>query len=885
MTPDIFTLTALESRLRELVELVASPRTDLSEWQLTLATNNVWTDAAPTRHRSFRIPVGLWSKVQHAFDVESQQPAYRAFDPLAVLGKISLSDVDNAEIAQAAQAYFNEWLGLCLALAAAALAEGDHKSLGRQLQSLQWKSFLDPGDWAPGNSLSTRPEPSQTDGSSEMYARMEPFLDLSTINALASLPVEMDWDVRVCLLLGLWAGARKSPRLPEEWALAEAWAAGTPRRMSSHDEMSWGRVWAMSPGSPLYGSENREATKDFTAWAYRRANSWGIFTSPDPEIHERLSQDASYGQETVGEAFPEWAKDAVGSGRVRKPVPRVIVQNAETTLATLRAELDGMEGLDAIKGEIAQIIALAKHQKKMSEQGLPVAPLELNMVFTGNPGTGKTTVARIYGQILKAVGLLPAGQFVEVTRADLVDVYAGGSALKVKGQLAKAEGGVLFIDEAYSLANDKGHGHGQESIDELVAGIEARRGNIALVVAGYQAPMGKFLGANPGLKSRFRDPVLFSDLPNSSLLSALLGMATAEGYELDEAAVSASLVRIKNLPRGQGFGNVRDVRKLFAVLKERLALRHDANPGGSLNVITKDDVPSVGAGVLDEARFESSMESLNSLVSVEPVKQFIGRLADQINFSRKLHDLGRPAPAVHVGHMAFVGNPGTGKTTVARLLGEVFASLGYLRSGHVVYANRSTLIGEYLGQTAPRVRNAVQEALDGVLFIDEAYALTAGHHNEYGVEAIATLLDEMEKYRERVVVVMAGYGDEMEAMLGSNPGLKSRVPNIIEFPNFSRADLAEIVREMVGSQGLRISEEAVTLMTDRLWARRTVKDFANARSVRNLVDRSVAKLASRAMRKDMTQLTSARLVTIEVGDVPMPDGPAPVAIGFAPNPV
>jgi SpoVK/Ycf46/Vps4 family AAA+-type ATPase len=369
------------------------------------------------------------------------------------------------------------------------------------------------------------------------------------------------------------------------------------------------------------------------------------------------------------------------------------------------------------------------HQLRFRE----IARERSRYAFFADPGTGKTTVARIYGQILKALGVLEGGEFVEVTRVDLVEGYLGQSAEKTAKVINRAMGGVLFIDEAYSLTPSRKDPFSEEVIAEIVASMERYRGKIVVIVAGYGQEMYKFMDSNPGLRSRFRDPINFPDLDGDALLGALVAMGTSEGYSFDEDAKSALKKHIDNLPREKGFGNVRDMRKLYSRLRESIAARQSQNSSEvDYNTIRASDVPSIVPGTFNGEQYEVELTKLNSLIGLAPVKTALGQLAAQAHVATAVHAQGMQAGNFNIGHMAFLGRPGTGKTTVADQVGRMFAAMGLLKSGHVVLASRSTLIAPYVGQTAPKVREAIQSALGGVLFIDEAYALTPSHENDFG---------------------------------------------------------------------------------------------------------------------------------------------------------
>jgi AAA+ superfamily predicted ATPase len=209
-------------------------------------------------------------------------------------------------------------------------------------------------------------------------------------------------------------------------------------------------------------------------------------------------------------------------------------------------------------------------------------------------------------------------------------------------------------------------------------------------------------------------------------------------------------------------------------------------------------------------------------------------------------------------HLVFTGNPGTGKTTVARIVGEIYKSIGLLKSGHLVEAKRDDLVGEYIGHTAPKTKAVIEKAIDGVLFIDEAYSLAPPNiPNDFGKEVIATLITEMEENRGRLVVIVAGYKDEMEHMIGINPGLKSRFKTFIDFQDYSPGDLFKILTHMAAEAGIRFSVDAMTgasLLMESLETGK--KGFGNGRTVRHIFDkclkRQAARLASKGDKFDLT---------------------------------
>lgn len=239
---------------------------------------------------------------------------------------------------------------------------------------------------------------------------------------------------------------------------------------------------------------------------------------------------------------------------------------SEPTLEELLAELDGLCGLEQVKQDVKSLINLVKVRRLREEAGLPVPPMSLHLVFLGNPGTGKTTVARLLARLYHAIGVLPKGQLVEVDRSGLVAGFVGQTALKTQEVIQKAIGGVLFIDEAYALVNqDNGNDFGREVIEVLLKNMEDHRKDLVVIVAGYSQLMEKFIHSNPGLESRFNKYFYFEDYDGAQLFTILQSMCVKNGYVLTPEGKALARRELMALyeDRDENFGNARDVRNLF----------------------------------------------------------------------------------------------------------------------------------------------------------------------------------------------------------------------------------------------------------------------------------------------------------------------------------
>lgn len=257
------------------------------------------------------------------------------------------------------------------------------------------------------------------------------------------------------------------------------------------------------------------------------------------------------------------------------------------------------------------------------------------------------------------------------------------------------------------------------------------------------------------------------------------------------------------------------------------------------------------------------LAELHSLVGLNRVKEDVESLRNLIRIQALRAQQGLPNSQVSY-HCVFTGNPGTGKTTVARIIAGIYKELGILKKGHLVETDRAGLVGEYVGQTAPKTNAKVDEALDGVLFIDEAYSLVGGE-NDYGAEAIATLLKRMEDNRDRLVVILAGYTDEIREFIESNPGLQSRFNRYIHFNDYSAEELMDIFKHNLKKSRYKIKRDAYELLQEKVSAAVSVKDknFGNARYIRNLFERVIQQQANRLAKQISIVSEDLSLITKE----------------------
>ncbi|MGW3020497.1 right-handed parallel beta-helix repeat-containing protein [Streptomyces longwoodensis] len=555
--------------------------------------------------------------------------------------------------------------------------------------------------------------------------------------------------------------------------------------------------------------------------------------------------------------------DPAGSGAADVPPP----DRADGPLGALNALI----GLENVKQQVGTLVNLTQLAQRREKLGMPAPPMSRHLVFAGPPGTGKTTVARLYGSILAELGSLRSGHLVEVSRADLVAQVVGGTAIKTTETFQRALGGVLFIDEAYTLTSDSNNGgadFGREAVDTLLKLMEDHRDDVVVVAAGYSREMESFLGSNPGLASRFSRTVQFENYSVPELVAIMENMCAQHQYELGEGTAQALAAHFEAMPRDAGFGNGRAARGVFEEMVDRQAVRLASQAQVSehdLRLLLPEDVSASAAAQVTggAAAQDDPLTRLGDMIGLAEVKRDVADLVNLITTARHRAAAGLPVPSLS-HHLVFTGPPGTGKTTVARLYGEILSQLGILARGQLVEAARADLVGRYIGHTAQLTREVFERARGGVLFIDEAYTLTPRDGGaDFGQEAVDTLLKLMEDHRDEVVVIVAGYTDEMERFLASNPGLSSRFPRRVAFADYSSEELVTIVRTQATAMGYECGPGTGPLLKEYFDALPRDRSFGNARLARQVVESMVTRQAGRLSALAAPTLDDLRLLLPE----------------------
>ena len=550
--------------------------------------------------------------------------------------------------------------------------------------------------------------------------------------------------------------------------------------------------------------------------------------------------------------------------------------------------LDALIGLNDIKRQVRDHAKYIQFLQLRKDKGYEEKDeINVHSVFIGNPGTGKTTVAKKMGRLYKKMGLLSKGHVHEVDRVDLVGEYIGQTAPKVKEAIEKARGGVLFIDEAYALArsNDDTKDFGREVIEILVKEMSNGAGDMAVIVAGYPKEMQHFLDSNPGLKSRFKLYFEFSDYLPQELAEIAQYACSEKGVKLTPEAKKAinEIITKAYRNRDRSFGNARFVYDLIEKSKVKLGLRVMSGenptelPTDKLGLILKEDVDKVDVEVkpelpnipVDEALLKEALDELHQMIGMTEIKRQIHELVRLVRFYR---ETAKDVLNTFSLHTVFIGNPGTGKTTVARILTRIYKALGVLERGHMVETDRQGLVAGFIGQTAIKTAERIEEAMGGVLFIDEAYALTmrtGPAYSDYGDEAIQTILKRMEDSRGNFFVFVAGYPDNMETFMKANPGLSSRFDKLLRFEDYSPEELFQIAMLMFEERGVVATPDAEAHLKKYLRFMYDLRDkyFGNARTVRTVVEEAIRKQNLRLAEIPLEKRSKKSSQILEVSDV------------------
>ena len=496
-------------------------------------------------------------------------------------------------------------------------------------------------------------------------------------------------------------------------------------------------------------------------------------------------------------------------------------------------ELDSLIGLSSVKQSIHRVIDRAKMEKELERRGISHQNYSMHMVFSGSPGTGKTVVAKLFGQIMKDSGILKEGRVISISASSI------RSMTNFSNIIESAYGSVLFIDEAYTL--------GPDAVAELIAQMENHRDELIVILAGYSRHMQALLGSNPGFKSRIGEEIYFPDYSEQELLEIFKYMVIHRGMTIDDEALSCARDIFARIGKAGDQGNARYVRQIFEKVESNQKIRLfnsfddvSAIPDEELikiDVSDFNDVAPLAHDAKDSAYYpKSASEQLKELIGLSDVKKVISKRIDFMRAQKIQRDRGKSTSFVPA-HMAFLGNPGTGKTEVANLFARILVEKNLLSVGKVIQVPAVSLIA-----VPTAIPSLFENARGSIIFIDEAYTLLSSP------TAISSMVESMDRYKNEVVVIMAGYSEEMNELFHSNPGLMSRIRSQIDFPDYSDDELVQIFELMCLQREYQYDSEMPKLVKQFISIQDKDRYFGNARFVRNLVEEMMLSEGARTVR-------------------------------------
>ncbi|MFF7189958.1 right-handed parallel beta-helix repeat-containing protein [Streptomyces sp. NPDC008222] len=580
--------------------------------------------------------------------------------------------------------------------------------------------------------------------------------------------------------------------------------------------------------------------------------------------------------------------DAVGgaSGPEGGPQP----QGPRHTGTGPLAELEALVGLESVKREVTGLINLNKMTQRRQEMGLPMPPMSRHLVFAGPPGTGKTTVARLYGAVLAELGILSQGHIVEVARADLVAQIIGGTAIKTTEVFNKALGGVLFIDEAYTLTNQSrgtGPDFGQEAVETLMKLMEDHRDEVVVIVAGYSAQMDQFLASNPGMASRFARTVEFPNYSPEELVTIVRGLCAKHYYELSESALDALDCYFEDVPKSDTFGNGRVARQVFEEMISKQASRLAAEPpedDSELSRLTGADVITVPADQAD-AKGGAGASSPRTGDAAAPARQpgpagpsgpsvglrklaaMTGLDTARAALRTRLEALveaqtqpGRPISAQ--ANVVLEGPLGSGRRALARVYGRCLTEAGLLTTGTVHEVRLSALPVRWPEQPAYRLATALEEAEGGllVLNLDDAF----GRRPQAERAAVLDGLSRLAATPGGTVLALCGSPAELRELIRERGEIVYEYAEYLRLDPYTADQAITLTRRQLHGYGFKLSDEAAKVLAASFEAS---PPRGGAWEAHRLAERLAA---------------SARTRTVSVSDLPQPPAAPDAAPGQAP---
>lgn len=527
--------------------------------------------------------------------------------------------------------------------------------------------------------------------------------------------------------------------------------------------------------------------------------------------------------------------------------------------------LNEMPGWNNLKRRMEGIISLHGVAEIRDALGLKKNLPTMHTILIGNPGTGKSCCVKYLAEIYHALGMLPENS---IRLTNLAKV----SNSTITSEIHYAIGGVLVFENAHELyhSENKPIDNEQQIVRSLIDELNdpAKQSNWMLVLTGEPQGMESLLAAYPELREHFQEPVYMEDFKPEELYRIVDRCCDERDVHLAPQAKKKLEMFLlhKYNQRGPNFENARFVQRLFdekiiPAMYKRIADSEDPEIADDLGLVVAESIPSINGSSGD------GMAELDDLIGLARIKTRVKDYLNAVRLASRRMELGLPTSMPRL-HMAFLGNPGTGKTTVAEIIGKVFAEWGILSVGRVIRTEKSLMVGQYIGETEYKMNNLLARARGNILFIDEAYQLAEGGKSDFGRIVMNSLLTELGKNNLDMVVILAGYTAPMKKLLESNEGIESRFPNVFNFEDYTTDELLEIGKLMIHRQGFNLTEGAELNMQAiiRAESEKPSPRFGNGRFVSNLLQNEIlATLGARTAKMDNP--TAEDLSTILPEDV------------------
>jgi Holliday junction resolvasome RuvABC ATP-dependent DNA helicase subunit len=558
---------------------------------------------------------------------------------------------------------------------------------------------------------------------------------------------------------------------------------------------------------------------------------------------------------------------ALEPGDIQGPVDEPV------SLEELFAQLDTLKGIDPVREQLKQLIR-ASQERKARDPTRPV--LDGHMLLMGNAGTGKTTIAKLLPRLLCKAGILPTERCVEYANpASLQSGYVGQTAGLVNAAIDRARGGVLFIDEAHQMADSGGHNYQREILNTMLPRLENERGQFLCILGGYTNSLPSVLALDQGMASRFPEHyrVMLANYDADTLSSIFLGMAKDAGKTLTPGADQRmrQLMRLLRRWALPAFANARGAREFLNACIASQVARTGADPSADPNLLTEADIllPRSATGKSPQEALADAEAKLATLVGQPRLRDVITRLRGNLLLWRaELEEGADVAPPLE--HILLQGSPGTGKTTVARIMGSLLYGLGLLPRPHVEEVRGTELIKGIQGAAAQAVRDLVEKAIGGVLFLDEVSGLIG---QPQGVDVARELLPHLVDAKGRFVMIVAGYPHVVDGFLALDDGLARRFGTVLELEDYSPEDVHAIARQAARDAGLTLTPEADAALLKVLQSPRSreLLPSRNASMAHALVaatrDRLATRLAPR-LAQNLGAVSGEERRTVLAEDIP-----------------